>query len=89
MKVEPCHLETLVRVLNEIEATVIANALGSEGIESSLAGVHTASFRAEAPGLVSLLVRQEDLNRARQILDELKSDVAAIDWENIDVGQPE
>ena len=89
MTVETCHLEVLVRVLNEIEATVIANALESEGIESSLAGVHTASFRTEASGLVSLLVRQEDVNRARQILDELKSEVPGIDWENIDVGQPE
>jgi hypothetical protein len=36
-----------------------------------------------------VLVRQEDLAAAKQVLAEIKKDGGEIDWSQIDVGQPE
>ncbi len=82
-------LEVLVQVPNEIEATLIANDLESEGITSVLTGINTAAFRAEAPGLVSVMVRHDDLDRARQIMMNVQNRAADTDWEHVDVGEPE
>ncbi len=89
MTIEASSLEVLVQVPNEIEATLIANDLEAEGITSVLTGVNTASFRAEAPGLVSVMVRQDDLDRARQIVMNVQNRAADTDWEHVDVGEPE
>ena len=86
---ENCHLEVWAQFPGEVAASVMANALEAEGIKTALTGVNTASFRAEAPGLVNVMIRREDLDRARQILDEMRSDESEIDWENVDVGEPE
>ena len=89
MTTEPSSLAVLIEVPNEIEATLIANDLEAEGITSVLTGINTASFRAEAPGLVSVMVRHEDLDRARQIMLTVQNRAANTDWEHVDVGEPE
>ncbi len=82
-------LEVLVQVPNEIEATLIANDLESEGITSVLTGINTAAFQAEAPGMVSVMVRHADLDRARQIMLTVQQRATNTDWEHVDVGAPE
>ena len=89
MTAEASSLEVLTQVPNEIEATLIANDLESEGIMSVLTGVNTASFQAEAPGMVSVMVRHADLERARQIMMTVQIRAADTDWEHVDVGEPE
>ncbi|MCX7410804.1 MAG: DUF2007 domain-containing protein [Planctomycetales bacterium] len=89
MTAEASSLEVLTQVPNEIEATLIANDLESEGIMSVLTGVNTASFQAEAPGMVSVMVRHADLERARQIMMMVQNRAADTDWEHVDVGEPE
>ena len=89
MTAEASSLEVLTQVPNEIEATLIANELESEGIMSVLTGVNTASFQAEAPGMVSVMVRHADLERARQIMMMVQNRAADTDWEHVDVGEPE
>ena len=89
MTAEASSLEVLTQVPNEIEATLIANDLESEGIMSVLTGVNTASFQAEAPGMVSVMVRHADLERARQIMMMVQNRAADTDWEHVDVGAPE
>ncbi|MBC8116449.1 MAG: DUF2007 domain-containing protein [Candidatus Saccharimonas sp.] len=86
---ENCHLEVLAKFPNEIEASVIANVLEEEGITAALTDVNTASFLIGAPGMVSVMIRREDADRARQILDEMRRTESDIDWENVDVGEPE
>lgn len=83
------HLEVLASVPSEIEASMIANVLEAQGITTALTGVNTAMFRAEAPGEVKVMVRREDADRARQILETRRSGESTTDWENIDVGEPE
>jgi putative signal transducing protein len=86
---ENCHLEVLARFPNEVDAGVIANVLKAEGIMASLTDVNTAFFLIGAPVLVSVMVRREDVDRARRILDTMRSGESDIDWENVDVGEPE
>ena len=88
----PLHPEHVVAVTstpNEVDAGVIVAALEEAGIKSTMSGVYTAGFRAEAPGQVQILVAQEDLARAQEIIrlgEENKEDV---DWSQVDVGEPE
>ncbi len=60
----------LTRVPTEAEAAMIAAMLEGQGIDTQTSGELTSGFRAEAPGSVSVLVRQADLDRAREVLQE-------------------
>jgi hypothetical protein len=64
----------LMRVPTEPQAMLVQNDLAGEGIESSLEGMLTSAFRAEAPGLVSIWVDKADLPRAREIIGNQASD---------------
>jgi hypothetical protein len=82
----PCCLSTLS---NEIEAAAIVTALADYDIKTSIVGGATSGFKAEAPGNVQILVRQSDLDRAKQALAEIQADQGAVDWSQVDVGEPE
>lgn len=86
---DPLRPERLTVVTTEAEAAGIVTALAAQGIQATATGGFIAGFRAEAPSYVSVLVRQEDLAAAKQVLAEIKKDGGEIDWSQIDVGQPE
>ncbi len=52
----------------ELEAGFAASKLRDAGIECRTIGGHTAGFRAEAPGMVSLMVHARDAERAGELL---------------------
>jgi hypothetical protein len=83
------NLARLTRVRNEAEAGVIVSGLEDEGVKATMSGVYTASFRAEAPGWVEILVTEEDLPRAQAVLEAIQHENDHIDWSQVDVGQPE
>jgi len=83
------ELSRLTSVRTEMEAGIIVGALEVEGIKATMSGTYTASFRAEAPGWVEVLVAESDLPRAKAVLDEVQQHHDDIDWSQIDVGQPE
>jgi hypothetical protein len=82
-------LEVLMCVATEPEAALIIAALKGQGIDAAAEGALTSAFRAEAPGGVRILVRQGDLDRAKEALADYRRGISDIDWPNIDVGQPE
>lgn len=82
-------LERLTRVTSEVEAATIVTALAAQGIKATATGGYTAGFRAEAPGYVNVVVRHEDLTKAKQVLAELQQDESDVDWSQVDVGDPE
>ncbi len=88
MNLDDENLVKLTTVPSEYEATAIASALEAEGIKARTVGGFTAGFRAEAPGGVSVVVLDEDLPRAQQILADLKAHGAGIDWSQVDVEEP-
>ena len=79
----------LVYAPTEWEASFIAEALRERDINAQASGGLTAGFRAEAPGLVRVIVPRGQLERARQQLAEIRKDAASIDWSQIDVGEAE
>lgn len=89
MAEDPHKPIALTSVPNDIEAAVIVAALSAEGIEAMATGGFTAGFVAEAPGSVQITVKQEDLSRALQVLDQFEENQTPIDWSNVDVGQPD
>ena len=83
------NLVTLTTVSVEYEALAIVSALEAEQIRATAVGGYTAGFRAETPGGVSVLVAEPDLERAQQILAQLRRDGAGVDWSQVDVDRPE
>jgi hypothetical protein len=85
----PEHVVVLTSTPLEMQAGIIVAALAENGVRATMSGQTTAGFRAEAPGWVQVLVAEEDLARARAVLDELSRESHDIDWSQIDVGEPE
>jgi Putative prokaryotic signal transducing protein len=83
------QLKTLTTVRTEFEASAIVSALEAESIRANAVGGYTAGFRTEAPGGVSVIVAEGDLERAKVILDELRRHGADVDWSQVDVDNPE
>jgi hypothetical protein len=72
-----------------VEAAAIVTALDAHGVRATVTGSFTAGFRAEAPGMVNVLVRQEDLARARQVLSDLAQEPDHPQWLDGDFGEAE
>ncbi len=86
---KPDPTVVLALVPNEWQATLIANALRDRGINAQVTGATTAGFRAEAPGMVRVIVSKSQLEDARAALAEHRDQVSDIDWSQVDVGDPE
>jgi hypothetical protein len=89
MNLDDENLCKLTTVFGEYEATAIVSALEAEGVRAQTVGGFTAGFRAEAPGGVSVVVLENDLPRAKQILAGLREHGAGIDWSQVDVDNPD
>ena len=55
---------------SEAEGALIVAAMEAQNIEAYLEGGMTASFRAEAPGEARVLVREEDVANATEIVGQ-------------------
>jgi len=70
-------LVELISVQGEMNAQVIAGLLESEGIEAMMRSHQTFSalpFTVDGMGAVRIMVRQEDLEKAKRILKEYRHD---------------
>jgi len=85
----PEHVVVVATAPNELEAGVIVAALEEEGIKSSMTGAATAEFRVAVPADVQILVAQEDVARAKEVIRKGEDDEEDVDWSQVDVGQPE
>ncbi len=85
------HLVLLTSVPTEMQASIITASLDELGVRSIANGGFTAGFIAEAPGWVRILVAEEDLERAKELLETVSHEGfdGAIDWSQVDVGEPE
>jgi len=63
----------LTSVPTESEAIMIVGALEAEGMQATTIGGLTSGYRAEAPGMVHVLVHPANLARAREILAEIEA----------------
>jgi hypothetical protein len=67
---DPRDTVVIARFPDELSALLLVGDLEAEGIPATVLGGLTAQLRAEAPGLVSVLVRRGDLVRAERLLAE-------------------
>jgi len=67
-------LVTLASVSTEVEAQLLVNMLNENGIAAVATGGSTSQFRAEAPGVVRVLLKQADLPVAKSVLAEREQD---------------
>ncbi len=89
MEPDPNNPETLVVVSSDFEASLIVQELAGCEIEAIATGDHTAGFRADAPGSVTIFVKNSDLEKAKLVMAEYEQDAGQFDWSSIDVGLPE
>ncbi len=89
MPSDPNNPEVLTSVRTDVEAAAIVGALTARSIVASTTGGYTAGFRAEAPGYVNVIVKYEDLDRARHALADIEQDQPDVDWSQVDVGEPD
>jgi hypothetical protein len=83
MSSDPEEPQKLLSVVSEIEASAIVTALAEYDIEAFAVGGYTSGFRAEAPGEVAVMVKQANVERAIQALDEIREQEDQIDWANV------
>lgn len=70
---DPNQLAVLTTVPTETHAALIIAALDERGVQAQTTGELTSAFRAEAPGGVRIVVRQADLERAREALRDIEA----------------
>mgnify|MGYP006218583951 CR=1 FL=1 len=80
---------TLAAFPDEMYAQMLVDALSDQGIMAEVAGGITGGFRAEAPGMVKVLIRASDKQRAEAYFVEWEHEGKSIDWNNVDLGEPE
>jgi hypothetical protein len=86
---DPSELVDLTSVTSEFEGATIVEALRAQGIPANHYGGGLAGFRADVPGFVRVVVRRQDLGKAQLALRAIHADSIDIDWDEVDVGQPE
>jgi hypothetical protein len=87
MNLDDEKLSKLTTVTSEYEATAIVSALEAEGIRATTVGGFTAGFRTEAPSGATVVVLEDDLPRAKQVLADLRAHGAGVDWSKVDVDE--
>ena len=84
MAIDRTSPRVLLSVPSEMEAAAIVHALADRGILARTIGGWTSGLRTMAPGEVSVVVGEADLARAEQVLAEIRSGSAEIDWSTVD-----
>jgi hypothetical protein len=72
MPTDPNSPQVLTNRRNETEAALVVNHLASIGIEARIAGSGPSSGWPEALGEVQVVVRQADLERAKEALRNIQ-----------------
>ncbi|TWU00174.1 hypothetical protein Pla108_11190 [Botrimarina colliarenosi] len=83
---DPHKTVKLTETPTEADAIMICDALAEHGVRAVYNGDMVAGFRAEAPGMVRVLVRADELDLAKRLLAEEGIESASVDWSQVDVG---
>ena len=89
MTPEPNELTAhLTSAPSETEASIVVAALEENGIRAS-SDEYTSGLRAGAWNWVDIMVAEQDLERAKEVLADVQRENDHIDWSQVDVGPPE
>ena len=78
----------LTSVPSETEAAIVVAALDDEGIKAE-SDEYTSGLRAGPWNWVDIMVAEEDLTKAQEILERVQEENDHINWSQVDVGKPE
>ncbi len=81
--------QPLVSLATEAEAASIVAALAERGIEAQALEGTAFAGTIGLDGAVQVMVKQADLQRAKQALEELQKGASDLDWSEVDVGEAE
>jgi hypothetical protein len=81
----PC---TLLYVANDAEAADIITALAAYGIQATAVGGFISGLAIRHSD-VQVMVRNSDFDEAKLALAEIQSNKDPVDWDSVDVGEPE
>jgi hypothetical protein len=73
---------------SETEAAIVIEALENNGIRAE-SDEYTSGLRAGPWNWVDIMVDAKDLERAKEVLEQVKRENSHIDWSQVDVGKPE
>lgn len=76
--------EILTSTVTELEAKMILDVLADEGIDGQVEAKMTIASHIESPGKVKIIVCQNDLDCAKQILDQFRQLQSDVDWADTD-----
>ena len=76
---DTAKLVTVAERTDDLSASIVVSVLEDAGIRAVATGGFTSGFRAEAPGMVEIKTLEEDAERARQVIDEIKMDPPVFD----------
>ena len=76
--------EILTSTVTELEAKMILDVLADEGIDGQVEAKMTIASHIESPGKVQIIVCQNDLDCAKQILDQFRQLQSDVDWADTD-----
>ena len=74
MTSDPHRPHVVAKVTTDFEAAAIVSALAAAGLKAMAVGGHTAGFRAEAPGDVSVVVPENEAAQAAAVMAEFRSE---------------
>lgn len=88
MQSDPDTLVTLTTARTDFEAQTIAEALRAQGIPTEVHGIVASTLQWDIASTdpIKVVVRREDLDRAKNTLRAIKADSVDIDWSEIDTG---
>lgn len=91
MAQDPDMLVPLTSARTEFEASTIAEALKSNGIAARVFAASANMLQAEVLSTdpIRVMVRRQDLRRAADVLRAVRAESVDIDWDEVDVGNPE
>jgi hypothetical protein len=85
----PDELVTLTTAGSEFEAAAIVATLSEAGIDAVSYGALQSTAFAPLASNVPVQVRRADLERAERALQQNIADSIDIDWDSVDVGEPD
>ena len=89
MTTDESRTSIVAQLPSEWQADILNDVLRDQGIDAQVVGGLTAGFRAEAPGLVRVIVPEEQYEAALAALAAHQKEASKIDWSQVDVGKPE
>lgn len=88
----PDDLVELTTRPNEMDAALIRQVLSDAGIQSATRVANSAAlgiFGASSFNSITVMVRRRDVDRANASLRQNRTDSVDIDWNEVDLGEPQ